>query len=159
MRLYKPKPLNHTNAYRRYKARNKTAKTKIDSVVEYRRLTNKLFEIIADELIDREGGVYIKGLGYFAVVRSYHKMTKFREVEGNWLRFTDYLMKTKGYHYSPFLFNSFLSHQQLCRWTMNLTFSRNIRKRITEKIAKGHQYKFYYEEIRNTFKKGKKKWN
>lgn len=107
--------------------------------VEYGKLIGEFYKIVGDELVNAKGGVYIKNFGYFGIMR-YIKPSKralVRDSEG--------VPKTKLNILDDWFFTSFIpisKNNKLRLYSLDLSYFKTFRKKLTEKLRKGYLYYF-----------------
>lgn len=134
--------LNHKvgTAYRKYKG--VSSKNRLKDREEVRKMLKTICKHIGDELVEREGGVQIEGLGYFFVWKIPRKMTYNLQVRGEGLK-EHYNHHSGHYMYSPTFLPVVSSRKPYQYWKIENTFERSLKKRIKDKIVKGFKYKMY----------------
>lgn len=132
---------------RKFKAGYKNRQFRKDKRV----IVNKLFEVIEDELINRNGGVVLEGLGYMAVWVT-PKKVRLKDFSTN--KNNKFIHETDGYFYNVSLFTEmFRSGLNVNWWTMDRAFFKRIKRAIFFNIAAGKKYKFYYKSVKAMYKK------
>jgi hypothetical protein len=109
---------------------------------ELRKIVKTICKHIAEEVVEREGGVHISRLGYFFVWKIPRKMTYNTKVRGGTLE-EKFNYHTNHYMFSPIFLPSIDSRNTLKYWGMDNSFSVNIRQGIKEKVSSGFKYKIY----------------
>ena len=118
---------------------------------EKRVIVNKIFEVIVDELINRDGGVVLDKLGYLAVWVTPKKvrLTNFKT-----FKYTKFTTETDGYFYNISLFTDvFKTGLNTLAWTMDRAISIPIKRAVFHNVAAGKKYKLYYRTVRSMYNK------
>lgn len=98
-----------------------------------------IFSEIQREMIDSEGGVYIKNLGYFAHYIAIDK----KRVRHKKIRNIEYVRRKKTYRYFP----HFYPDDDFSLWTMEGEIeTQKIKNKINFK--KGKKYKLHFELVK-----------
>ena len=110
----------------------------------YKKVISEFYKKIGDALVESEGGVYIKGFGYFTVMM-YPKKYIVR-VPYNTDGFANF--KTSNYLYVPTFFGQSGKNPLLNLWVMDRTFSRRaVKSRIHKALVAGKKYKTYVSTL------------
>lgn len=131
---------------KRAKFRNKD-NTK--NLQDWRRIVIKFYDKIGDNLVDSEGGVFIKGLGYFSVI-VYPKKVYAKSIF-NKDGFANF--HTDNYIFMPTLFGFAKGYPLLNFWSMDRTFVSKIKEGIYNKIMAGMRYKTYVSTLYTLYTK------
>ena len=100
---------------------------------EKRVIVNKLFEVISDELLNRDSGVVLDKLGYLAV----------------WV-----MHETNGYFYNVGLFTEvFKNGYRKAGWSMDSAFALAMKRAVFRKVKAGKKYILQYRAVRSQFDK------
>ena len=141
---------NSQRAYKYYKSnavhRDKEA-TYTHS--KYSTIVNSFYKIITRDLLEKEGGVFIKNLGYFTIIRHPKKqVVKVNYKNGKEFFNTD----TNNYLWTPTFFGFARGRGLLKFWTMDRTFSRvSVRKPLYERLIKGKTYKTFISTLSSLY--------
>lgn len=122
------------------------------NISTYRKIINEFYSKIADHLVENEGGVFIKNLGYFSVIMYPKKQVV--KVPYNKKGFTNFL--TNNRVYLPTFFSVVKRNPLLNFWVMDRTFSRSkVKERLSKNLLSGKKYKTFISTIYSlyTFKK------
>jgi hypothetical protein len=117
------------------------------------KVISSFYKKIGDALIENEGGVYIKGLGYFSVVMypKKHIVKTPYQTDG----FANF--KTGNYLYLPTFFGQSGKNPLLNFWIMDRTFSRRlIKARLHKALISGKKYKTYVSTLLSLYSYKKK---
>lgn len=108
--------------------------------------TSEYFKIIAENLVEKKGGVLIKKLGYFCVWRIPKKMTYsynneelYNHHTGNYVYNLIFLPRTKKKGYNFFSFER--------------AFNNSLKQGVKEKLKRGFRYKNFMYSISRLIKK------
>ena len=66
-RTDKPKRLIDYDLWKFYKSNRKVKKNSITNFNELKLITKEIFKVIAEDMVEKTAGVFIKGLGYFFI--------------------------------------------------------------------------------------------
>jgi len=138
---YIPRSLKEKPEYTLY--RNTINKEfKIQGRDKYFKVVKEFFDIIAEETLERKGGVYIKGLGYFFNWLCPRKMV--------WNPFgvskDIYSTETDNRQYFP----TYVPVRTRSEWTMDKTFSSAYKQKLKENIQAGKRYKSFHYSLKKT---------
>jgi hypothetical protein len=129
--------------YTRYREYDKLAQThRIKGRPNYKKFVNTYFKVIADELLEREGGVCIKGFGYW-----WNWMPPKKVIGGRYtVRGLEemYSFVTDHHLYLP----TFWATDRLVWWCMDKTFNVTYKKKLKDKIKAGKTYKMYLASMK-----------
>lgn len=129
--------------YTRYREHKLISKeNRIKGRPNYKKFVNTYFKVIAEEFVEREGGVCIKGFGYWfnwmppkKIVGSYRKDSEFVDM---------YSFATNHHLYFP----TFWATDRLVWWCMDKTFNRGLKRQLKDKINAGKKYKMYLSSMK-----------
>jgi hypothetical protein len=119
---------------------------------ELRKVVTAICKRMGAEIVDRDAGVHIRGLGYFFIWKIPRKMTYNTQVKGVGLE-ENYNNHTNHHMFSPILLPSLDNRNTLQYWGMDNSFCRNIKQGIKGRIKKGFQYKMYPFSLSNLNRK------
>lgn len=118
---------------------------------EKRVIVNKIFEVIVDELINRDGGVVLDKLGYLAV---WVTPKKVRLTNFDTFKYTKFMTETNGYFYNISLFTDiFKTGLNTLAWTMDRAIIKPIKRAVFQNVAAGKKYKLYYRTVKSMHSK------
>jgi hypothetical protein len=136
------KLLDHT-VYTEYLKYDKIPqKHRVSDREELRKILKTICENIGTELVERNGGVHIRRLGYFFVWKIPRKMTYTTQVRNGKLK-ESYNHHTRHYMFSPIFLPSIDRMRTLKNWSMDNAFTRRVKDGIKEKVRAGFDYKIY----------------
>lgn len=139
--LYKPHSLTDKKEYTKYiKAIN--PKHKIVGRDNYFRFVKEFFDTIAIETLERDGGVFVKNLGYF-----FNWLCPRKLIWSLSCKDEDYYsVATNNRQYFP----TYIPPSSRCEWTMDKAFSKTYKKKLGNNIEAGKRYKTYYTSLKRT---------
>lgn len=118
---------------------------------EKRVIVNKIFEVVRDELINRDGGVVLEGLGYLAVWVT-PKKVRLLDLRTN--KPTRIIQETNGYFYNVSLFTDiFKNGLNDVWWSMDRAITKRIKRAVFFNVAGGKKYKLYYRAVKSMYSK------
>lgn len=110
----------------------------------HRKIINLFYGKIGESLIEKEGGVFIKGLGYFTVIMYPKKHTV--KVPYQKEEFANF--KTNNYLYLPTFFGLAKKNPLINFWVMDRTFSRRLVKaKLHKALISGKKFKTYVSTL------------
>lgn len=129
--------------YTRYREYDKISKeNRIKGRTNYKKFVNTYFKVIAEELLERDGGVCIRGFGYWWNWKPPKKIIAGRYgTEG--LK-TMHSFVTNHHLYLP----TFWATDRLVWWSMDKTFNATYKKKLRDKIKAGKVYKMYLSSMK-----------
>lgn len=145
-KLLKPYRLLDYTTYTFYNQQGIPSKHKIKDRRLFLDVVKAVGDHIAQNIVERKGGVLIKGLGYFFVWKVPRKMTFDIKMCGG-SKEEHYNYHTGHHMYSP-IFMPHLGRNNLRGWSMDNKFCKNIRMGIKNKLLTGFRYKMYAYSIR-----------
>jgi hypothetical protein len=127
--------------YKQYK-RHIPKKYQVNRSRRLSKITNELFRSIANNMLEAEGGVAIRGLGYFFIQRSEKKRMLQRKLENGELEpyfNIRHNMRRIAPMYMPPQRQSFAFYS----WSFDDSFSITVKLKLRENLKKGMKYKAY----------------
>lgn len=116
---------------------------------QYRKFIVSFYSKIARDLIEKEGGVFIKGLGYFTILKHPRRQVVKVNYNGGMEFFNT---KTDNFLYLPTFFGFAEGRGLLKFWTMDRTFSRDhIKSKLHEKLINGKKYKTFIATLASLY--------
>ncbi len=119
--------------------------------VEYGKLISKFYEIVNEELAESQGGVYIKGLGYFTVMK-YFKPAKFRIYKYPGKSNERLLTFLEDCYYIAFIPISKNVRRKL--YVLDGAYTVKFKKKLMENMRKGYKWacnaSLFYRDKRST---------
>lgn len=130
--------------------KNKNKNFLVKDYAEFSLISRTIFKNIAWAMVNKLGGVYVKGLGYFCVWMSPIKMTHtlLKAKEGKLISLMNF---EEPYRYNPHLFADSSGFSALHGWSMERTFHRDIRIGISENLYNFKPYTFHWSIIKKMF--------
>jgi hypothetical protein len=133
--------------YTFYRERKKKARLSkkywVKDRAELFRITDKICEVVSRELINRQGGVAMENWGYFCNWMPARKQFFNVYRKGKQAKMM-VNFHTGGHVYLPQLFCSMLKGNPFRGWSMDRGFSRDYKKKLSDKLKQGKKYKMYY---------------
>jgi hypothetical protein len=117
-------------------------KLQVNSQAQLRLITNSLLKKIGDDLIENEGGVMLRNLGYFFVYRSQRKHVFQKEEEDGNTKISIY-KKHGGKKVQLIFYPCRKGGRPLLGWTLDKNFTDVLKKRLEAKLDRGVTYKMY----------------
>lgn len=116
---------------------------------DYRKIIKAFYGKIADALVENDGGVFIKNMGYFCVIRHPKKQV----VKVQYLGGKEYFnSKTNNYLYSPMFFGFGKKKALYHFWVMDRAFSvQNVKKRVSKMLLSGKVYKTFISTLSSLY--------
>lgn len=106
------------------------------------KIVNELCKSIADNLVEAEGGVAIRGLGYFFIYRSERKRMLQRKLENG--EFENYYnIRHQMRRIAPMFMPPIRRSFPLYSWSLDNSFSISVKLKLGDKLKKGVKYKAY----------------
>ena len=139
--------LDHTigTSYKKYKG--VSGSNRLKDREEVRKMVKTICKYIAEELVEREGGVQVKGFGYFFIWKIPRKMTYDIQQKGG-EKIEKYNHHTDHHMYSPVYLPTAGARDIYKNWRIDGTFDRPLRRRLKDKIVSGFKYKMYPYSLR-----------
>lgn len=108
---------------------------------KYSKVITAMYKKVARDLVDKEGGVFLKNLGYFTILKHPKKQVVKVQYQNNKEFFNT---KTSNYLYTPSFFGFGKGRSLFKFWCMDRAFSRRIvKKPLHKKLMEGKKYKTY----------------
>jgi len=104
----------------------------------YIKFCREFFNIIQEELLEREAGVCIKGLGYFYIhLVPLKEMRKYFDEDGNMMETSWFL--TDGHRYKP----NFIPSKRFRYWALDNSFADRLNNNLHKNLIAGKRYNAY----------------
>lgn len=130
---------HYVNNYKRTRPRTLHAKHR----KEFLDIVSTFYRVIGEQLVEREGGVCIKELGYFFIWKIPKKIVYNMVLpEKGWD--TKFNYHTNHVMYSPV----FIANKKFRYWYMDKAFKQPLKKALKYKIIEGKKYKMYAHTLR-----------
>lgn len=146
--------VNSQEAYRHYK---KNAKFRNNANTytykDYSKIITALYRKTARDLVQNDGGVFIKHLGYFTILRHPKKQV----VKVQYLGGKEFFnRKTDNYLYTPSFFGFGQFRTLLKYWTMDRAFSStHVKKPLHKQLIAGKVYKTFVSTLYGLYQTNK----
>lgn len=121
---------------------------KIDNQKEFFLVVKTIWEVVAKNLIERNGGVVLDGFGYLCNWMTPDKKI-FKTPRGKGKLMINY--HTESYWYNTNLFTNIFKTNHLKSWTIDRAVNTNIKKGIYKQLLNGKKYKFYLNIVKNLY--------
>jgi hypothetical protein len=119
-----------------------------NNISVYRKFIISFYSKIADKLVEGEGGVFIKGLGYFSITM--HPKRQLIKVPYNKSGFANF--KTQNRLFLPMFYGVVKGNPLMNFWVMDRTFSRkNVKSRLHKALLAGKRYKNYVSTLSSLY--------
>jgi len=136
--------LNGRECYDFYRAHRKKKKLKIVRNYKlYKDVVNSLLRSIAELMIEKDGGVFIKDWGDFAVAMYPKKMNYKNIYLKGGRKGSSAMSRTRSYRYFPYFFGD-ISNRGFQHWTMDKKFADSLVIPIKKNINDGKLYMLSY---------------
>lgn len=152
-KVVKPKNFSNSDFNNSYKSwvKRKTKFHYFRNKTDIQKAVNLLFGNVAKLMVERDGGVVMEGLGYFAFYMPMYR--RFRNIEYNSTAIVYPKYETDYYNFKPYLFTDVFTQNKLKGWSMELGFHKTLKKNS----LKTHRFrKLYYKEVCKIYKHGYK---
>lgn len=114
----------------------------------YKKVITAFYTKIARDLVENEGGVFIKGLGYFTVFM--HPKKQMVRVPYQKEEFANF--KTKNYLFMPSFVGVVKGNPLLNFWTMDRAFSRvKVKAPLHKQLITGKKYKTFVSTLSSLY--------
>jgi len=122
----------------------------VKDYAEFSLIARTLFKNIAQAMINKSGGVYMKGLGYFCVWMSPVKtdQTTIKDKSGRLISFMNF---DEPYRYNPHVFIDSGRDRDIHGWSMERSFHREIKRGISKNLRNYKPYTFHWSFIKRMF--------
>jgi len=146
--------INGQSAYKHYKENAKHRnKENTYTHADYSKIITAFYRKVARDLVENDGGVFLKNLGYFTVLRHPKKQVVKVQYKGG-KEFTN--TKTNNYLYSPSFFGFGKGRTLLKFWLMDRSFSStHVKKPLHKKLISGKIYKTFISTIYGLYQTNK----
>lgn len=141
-----PRSFDNSDFNKSYKAwiPRQTRVHTLGTNTEIQNAINKLFENVAEALYNKDGGVYMEDLGYFAFFMP--EVKRFKTFKLDSYNYIKPNYKTNYYEFFPYLFGV----DKLKGWSMEWAFT----KELKNKYRNNPRYrKLYFKEVQSIFNK------
>ena len=129
-----------SDSYKFYKENSKL-KNKVTHS-EYKQVIKSIYKKVGERLLENTSGVYMDMLGYFCIV-----MNPVRKIPKGLVKIYPQTVKRI---YTPILFTDTVKGYSFSGWSMDRSFnSRNIKRKLKDKLVGGVKYKFEHTLIKS----------
>lgn len=129
---------HYVNNYKRTRPKELHAKSR----KEFLDILSTFYKIIGEQLVEREGGVCIKELGYFFIWEIPRKMHY--DLLGKEGYTTKFNYASSHKMYSPIL----IPAKRIKYWYLDKAFSYSIKQDLKERLREGKKYKMYAHTLK-----------
>lgn len=139
--------LSRRDTYRRYKEKHKDRKIRkgiVSNRDDFRKAVLAITETIADNLIEKPGGVFLKKLGYFFIWMIPRPLEMMSPSRGKtYKKFNNH---TGNMMYVPVFAPA--RNTWISLYSMDKTFSEDFRRKLAERIMSGKRYKMFMDDFK-----------
>jgi nucleoid DNA-binding protein len=115
---------------------------------QYSKIVRAFYSKVADNLVENEGGVFLKNFGYFTVIA--HPKRQVVKVPYGDVEYFNF--NTDNHLYLPTFFNISRGKPLLNLWVMDRTFSRSkVRARLHKALVSGKKFKTYVATLASLY--------
>jgi len=132
-------------AFKYYRENSKYANKKIVEDYKYHgRIISSFYRKVGDNLVEASGGVFVKKLGYFCIVKDFNKPMyfDFKTYQKRLNSFTNGAMYT-------LLFIPSTSSTVLRPWVFDYNFTKPVKIKLRDALRSGKKYNFHYNLIKH----------
>jgi len=104
--------------------------------IEYKKLIRALWKEVGELMLEDEEGVFIKGVGYFAIVKAPYLISNASN-----FHYKDILLREQ---YNPTIVTDIYSRSPLKNFTADYSFNKWFKDKLSKKISSGKKYRFEY---------------
>jgi hypothetical protein len=122
---------------------------KYDNPSEMLKVVRAIFKEIFQGLIYSDNGVFLKGIGYFAIWKS--PVKKLRKSMKKGKLSYNYNYHTDGYAYHPTLFTDIIPNSPFKGWTIDRAFTKPLKTALAKELVRGRKYKLRYSDVKAVF--------
>ena len=134
--------IDSSRGYAYYKFKSKQKKKLSELCIS--RLVRIFFKELRFQMLNNERGVFLKNLGYFAVIKSPKNIMR------HYTQISTKDIKDTGEKYLP-IFLPIRKDGQLNGFIMDGAFTSNIKRAILYRLKKGKEYKFAFTLLHNLY--------
>lgn len=142
--------INDQRAYKFYKENSKHRnKDNTYTHADYSKIITSFYRKVSRDLVENEGGVFLKNLGYFTILRHPKKQVVKVNYKGGHEFFNT---KTNNYLWTPSFFGFGKGRGLLKFWSMDRTFSSvYVKKKLHKKLIAGKTYKTFISTLESLY--------
>ncbi len=115
--------------------------------VTWKKVISTILEVTSEKLLEKVGGVYLEGIGYFCHWMTPVKRTVRTFTNGKKVLNSNFFSNT--YWYNTAFFGDVEKYNPLKGWSLDKTSSEKIQKGLYKELRAGKKYKFYYTLVKN----------
>ncbi len=130
--------------------KNKSKELLVESYPEFSLIARTIFKNVAKAMVEKPGGVFMRGLGYFCVWMSPVKMDQ-ATIEGKDGKRISLMNFDEPYRYNPHLFVDAGGNKDSEGWSMERTFHRDIKTGVSANLRNYKPYTFHWSIIKRMF--------
>lgn len=138
--------VNSQEAYRHYKKKSvHRNKENTYTHADYSKIITAFYRKVARDLVENDGGVFIKNLGYFTILKHPNKQV----VKVPYLGGKEFFNQSTGnYLYTPSFFGFGKARTLLRFWVMDRAFSKHhVKGPLHKKLIAGKTYKTFISTL------------
>jgi len=123
--------------WKEYKKTTPPKKYSFANREELKTVVKEIFKVIAERLVENEGGVLIRNFGYFFNWKVPKQMQYTLTSKGK------YVQKFNLYGNKAMHLPTFVPSTDMEGWSMDNTFNRELKKELSHKLNNGKKYKMF----------------
>lgn len=108
----------------------------------FQRVFSSILSTTADQIVEQDGGVCLKGIGYWCVARSAHKRIKTCKITGELHYNVKFGMRPSRVLFFPY-FRGYSKYSAMRFLLMDHTVCESLKNRVREELENGRKYKVY----------------
>lgn len=124
-------------------------KDKVDNYKDFVIIVKKIWQVIALQLIEKEGGVVLDKFGYLCHWMSPKKKVYKVARKGGVKLMANF--STDGYFYHTIFFSNIFDQDTFKGWSLDKSFNRNIKIGRFNKLNSGFKYRLYYSLVKRLY--------
>lgn len=129
--------------YKAYQYFNKNSKLatrdNVSHYVEHGKIISEFYKVVSEQIVEKEGGVFLDGLGYFGVIQQFQKKATYYDHSKNKISLntkTDNKIYNLAFVPIPKR-NSFFK-----TWVFDYSFNRRTKSELSKNLKEGKKYSF-----------------
>ena len=119
----------------------------LNKIQKINKAINTFYENAAKLMVEREGGVVLEGIGYFAFYMPMYR--RFTEIVNTPTHIVRGFYETEYHNYLPYLFTDVFKTNKLKGWSMEAGFNQGLKNMY---VHNRHPRKLYYKEVKLIYK-------
>ncbi len=139
-------------AFYRENAKNRNVKN-TNHISKYSKIVKAFYSKVGDKLVEKKGGVFLPGFGYFVVLLNPIKRVVDSAYKDNQMILINAHSNSRTYH--PAFLNVSVD-LSMKSFTMDKFFSRSVKKRLGQQIKAGVKYRNHFGLLLSIFKNKKR---